>query len=471
MKIRLILSVLVLSLSTSLYAQEEESVTIEDLYIDFAPSSITAFSLLGLEDSEVTTPGSAKEFLATALNYIDKEGNLKPGLAIEWSPFRSVNKKYANWNGNVQYALKSISISAATTTIEEGASQAGIGLKWNILDLSDPLNNKSFHEDLDQLLDKVADLSTDRDSYVQKVSNEIIDEAARTLIEYDDDLPFDEYDLLDEVFTIGKPEAAQKLKETLNDDGLELNGFNFRNYYTTKLKSVLNDLSEDNLTDQEKEVVLDLMKSYINQEVELTLYRLSFPSQQLVYQKELKKLKEEFQKNNWNKLAFQVSGGFGFQSDSSFVGDYQNLNSAFDASLALPFDFMSPFKLIFKESKFVSDASRFLTKNTRLVVQAKQTLYNQDFVEANSIFSFGGKLVIGGDNYRVSMETAKLKETNTETDFNNDAMRYTLGFQFKFAEKFWQEIAIMGVTENDLASLKAYPRFSFKRAFNTEVRK
>ena len=69
-------------------AQNRDSISIDDYYVDYSVPDITAFSILDVNPNDVVRPGNVKEFAAGVINYVSENGNLKPGLAIEIAPYR-----------------------------------------------------------------------------------------------------------------------------------------------------------------------------------------------------------------------------------------------------------------------------------------------------------------------------------------------------------------------------------------------
>src|SRR6478736_8129729 len=85
---------------------------INDYYIDFAIPDITAFSLLDINTNKINRPGNVKQFAIGVQNYVDANGNLKPGLAMEFAPYKFfANGDTNNWGKNK--SLKNLQISLA----------------------------------------------------------------------------------------------------------------------------------------------------------------------------------------------------------------------------------------------------------------------------------------------------------------------------------------------------------------------
>src|SRR4051812_11169208 len=84
-------------------AFSQDSVKVLDaLYHDFSIPDASAFSLLGITPNKVTRPSSAKEVSASLLNIAEGGSNISPGIALEWAPFTTFDKRYIKIDSTIK---------------------------------------------------------------------------------------------------------------------------------------------------------------------------------------------------------------------------------------------------------------------------------------------------------------------------------------------------------------------------------
>jgi hypothetical protein len=137
---------LLLSLSLNhqaLAAEEEESAKpaedkVPESLAEFIGSSSPAFSLIGATDASVVRPETPQALAGSILNGLDEEGNLKSGLALEFSPvllFAGRNYSLATYQKQSALArsFTNLQISAGFakgTSDEDKSLRLSIGLVW-----------------------------------------------------------------------------------------------------------------------------------------------------------------------------------------------------------------------------------------------------------------------------------------------------------------------------------------------------
>lgn len=448
---KLLIICTLLFLTKASYSQSaNDTLTIDDLYIDFTAPEITAFSILDLEMQEVVTPGSTKEFLTSVLNYVDDAGNVKPGLALEWAPFHTFIKNVPQ--KGFGRSIRNLSISFATASTDTTSSQMGLGFKWTIYDGTNPYNNKNFRKDLDQVFDDV-----DKEfGIVQQAARPRIIQQKKIMITLlsKKSIP-DSFEIVDDVFGLSTLDGFYNIRSYFIEGNVLQVSETVNEYFLREILEKIDTAKHD-------EIKMDpLISSTISEFTSIYLFLNAYASPQTMYLRELEKLKKAFEKENWNKPAIQISCGWGFHSDSSFIGDYKQIVRTFAFTSGLPVDI-----------GLKGGIPDWLRSNVRWLFQVKYQNYDNERFELNDQWSIGNRFIFGRSRVRASYEFAYLDEENQSVEPSIDAngWRHTPGIQYKISEDFWTEVAFAGRTAETTSGIEMLPRFTFRRNFRTNPR-
>lgn len=420
-----------------LWAQEETAdttTTIDDLYIDFAIPDLGAFTLLGITPATVSRPGNVKEFAADVLGVASTGGQITPGIAIEWAPYQTVaslrkgpmDKNQLETYRN-SHLLRGLQLSYGTVQDTAGAKMA-LGLKWTVLDESDPLLDTNLINKIDQFHKRVQGTSPLRPRMKTDFTNKV-----RTWFsEVDTKLGLNDGDTkteLDGFFQFpasGKdsdeappilPLPYQVLKRDMEKKMATLSGDRF------KAEPELNaDLS-------------DLITEYLA----LLHAELEFRNQQLPTMiNKLEKDLDDYRKKNWNHFAIALGAGHIWESeDYSWRGLEGNKLSAYGQA-AIP--------LLHSKKK----TDRMIQLQLLLNAQFSQ-FYRADSGGVGQELSGGGRLLLGHNDFRISTEARYTQNFIQDGDATNN-LRMTGGVEMRLSDGIWLEL-VLG-TDSSLGELK-----------------
>lgn len=122
--------------------------------VDFSIPESPGFTILRLTPQEVTRPATPREFAATIVNSLDRNGNFQSGIAIDTAPFQLLYPNTTRKN----YIEKSVKgfftrlawrtqFSLATTkgtTEDDKSARLGAGLNMTFFDLGDPSSDEEL---------------------------------------------------------------------------------------------------------------------------------------------------------------------------------------------------------------------------------------------------------------------------------------------------------------------------------------
>ena len=439
----------------------KDSIETDDFYIDFSVPDITAFSILDIEPSTISRPGSVKEFAMGLTNFVSKSGELRPGLAVEWAPFKTFNKDVEKWEAKtpnrLKFEWKNWLISGATTSDSSNVKLAA-GLKFAPLDRTNPLNDPLWVASAKQLFLKEMDnrrsvldqaqLPTKIPEYNQKRIQ------AFTQLE----LPMQYFDSL-----FGKIEFESSYMEEVQKE-LEESGTYDRstvaNYFLSKTKELFVKQDQETAFETYKDShIMPLCR-------ELTDLFYAYNSTKGFaesYGAKLAKMKQDYKKKHWNKLALQFSGGLSMNSETTQIEDLAQEYWGGALTIAMPLIGKNWFK---KHESF----HNFMRNNSQIIGQVKASNYFvQDSTLNNSIFA-GCRILLGNSDKRFSAEVAYVKLTNALTDLNAEGVRYTIGAELKIMDNYWLEFAVGGQSFEDQTGVFILPKFGFRHSFGNENR-
>lgn len=427
---------------TSLWSQE----SIDDYYVDFAVPDITAFSILDINTSDVVRPGNVKEFAAGIQNYIDEKGNLKPGLALEFAPFRMLAKEKNDaslWRN--MSSLKNLQISLGTAQGDSTNFLGAWGINWTPIDFTDPVESKTLQNYFTDFLDK--SFTNNKDSII------ITQEKQQHLQEVTAFGSFMSQSLRNKFVSHFAGSFKEKMKRY---DSLDVD------IYILQLKRIINtelNAAAITLNDNQK---IDLSKLIEDNAV------VTFKEYHLVenfvanFEKEIKRQKRIFEEQNWNRLVVQIKTGAKYNSEDGAISDLSIVNWRIFGGVAgrVPGFSRGPLS----SGKFAS--------NSQVVYQLNYANYRTDVSPLTWEFSTGLRLLYGKSNKRFSGEVLYSQASvKGETQSTNEYIRYTIGGEMKVSEGLWLELAIGGqkFLQGD-DSTRVVPEFGIKYAIQKKSR-
>jgi len=397
-------------------SKEENEVTIDDFYIDFSVPDLFAFTLIGVNLNSIARPGNIKEFSIATLDFIDKKGTIKPGIALEWSPFKTFASKSLE-SYRKHKLLHAIQISLATVK-DSDATKVGLGLRWVPIDKSDSLMSEDEEMKTIKHLAKY-DLSSSsaerRPKFIKKI-NSFFSE-----IQCDPDKRIKLLNLID----ISNP------PKTITVEAIE-----------KEIKDEIKKQNIDFLEDKEQKLL-----SYIREYIVIIKGGESPEKEvsRLIY-----KAKEDFEKLSWNADVFYIGlGTLGISEDST----WRNLKlNTFSGVMGYTF----PFPKKSRSSQFI------------LQLQGRKSF--RDDSEEKWFISFGGRFLIGNSKNRFSIEGMYSKTKHTQKEMDGNKGRVTIGGEFKLSKGLWLEIALGTITNRKLSDSSILSLFSIKYALQKKRR-
>ncbi len=151
--------------------------------LDLEVPDSPAFAILGLSPESVVRPASPRDLATTALNGVDRRGNLQSGIAVDFAPLFLFSGKtltyedYKKSYGTRLYGRTQISLATAKGAGEGDRSlRLALGLRATLWDDGDPRLDETLVECLDSIVTPppTTALLTQaaRDAYVAKATAE-----------------------------------------------------------------------------------------------------------------------------------------------------------------------------------------------------------------------------------------------------------------------------------------------------------
>lgn len=450
-----IILIIALISSGSFFSQEDsnsDSSDIDDFYMDFSISKVTAFSLLNVEPSNILKPGTIKEFAMGVGSYVDLNGNFKPGLAMEWAPFMTFNNNNAD-SWNKQFLWRNLLISGATSGDSLGG-KAALAFRWSPLDRTNPLQNDMAHKHINNLVEKYRknEYGDQADLALGNFTNayyNVFDEEIEK--KYGNRLQIFDSSIRDSLLKKWKVEHGSHMQCELAEMYLlELKLLLPSSMYQTDLNS-LTELSE-------KAAVLILA------ELDDQLYISDAFSNELI------KFKTEFKNTHWNKMALEVGGGQIFYSQNAKLLELAANYNTFYLSFATPLMWdKKKNNKCFSYNKF----GEILRDNSQVIFQLRmQNYYAPDSTQNNSLFA-GTRLLYGKSDWHISLECGYMSQANFVTGLDQSYLQYALGWDYRISEGNWIEFALGGTrtfSNSGRVELSLLPRIAFRHAFQKESR-
>lgn len=435
--------------ANSLYAQNPDSITIDDYYVDFPVPDITAFSILDINSNDVVRPGNIKELAVGIQNYVDAEGNLKPGLALEIAPYRILAKALkvrSAWEQNKSF--KNLQISIGTAQGDSSNLLAAWGINWTPVDRTDPVASR-------RLQNFFANYLANRDSIAKEMS--FAGQRNKHLVDVNQFLN-----------TLSTP--AGPLSGTTRIAILQYFGGGYRNrllrydstdnqLYAMALEdSVLRKITSFNISINNNQS--QTLSTLVAQNAKLTFTELREEKEfEKGFSEALKREKKIFVEENWNRLVVQFKVGSKYNSTDNSIKDFALLNWRIFGGIAgrVP-------GLANSNSKFA--------KRSQVIYQASYINYKDTSMPLKWEFSTGGRLLLGKADKRLSAEFLYSQASvNGETTEKTEYIRYTIGGEMKINEGLWLELAVGGqkfLEGNDDA--RVVPQFGLKYAIQKKSR-
>lgn len=462
MKKLLLLGLMALSLTS--FSQDRETkdtLEIDDFYIDFTVPDISAFSILDIEPNSVSKPGNIKEFSLGLTNYISKDGDLRPGLAVEWAPFMTFSKDAEKWksknDNNLKFQWKNILFSAATATDSTNV-KLGTAVKFAPIDKTNPFNNSQWVEEVSNYFYEGIEKRNLDDAELDVKYNRHNERLLRFSFELlEDNNSF--YDSTFHVLHINVDEFTY-WKDYYDSTIVILDRFTLKRNVIERLVEKLSKHSLDHLYNTNSTDIDLFAEEFTNAYFE----NYSVKNMDITFNEYLLKKKALFKKKNWNKLAVQATYGIVSNSSTTRIEDLSSQYWSAAISAGFP---LTRSKGWFKNSEKVHD---FFRNKSQLLLVGKYSDYLfEDSVATSSLFT-GGRLLIGNSDKRFSVELGYIHQENSVLGINQFGWRYSVGAEFKIMNSYWLEFSVGGQTFDDALGLSILPRLAFRHSFGNESR-
>ncbi|SKC42161.1 hypothetical protein [Ohtaekwangia koreensis] len=432
----------------SLYAQNPDSITIDDYYVDFSVPDITAFSILDINSNDVVRPGNVKELAVGIQNYVDQDGNLKPGLAMEIAPYRILAKALkvrSFWEKNK--SLKNLQISIGTAQGDSSNLLAAWGINWTPIDRTDPVANialQNFFADYLANKDSIANqmsLAGQRNKHLQSVNQFLNSLTPTSRLSSQTKVAILQY--------FGGGYRSRLLRYDSTDNQL---------YALVMKDTVLQKLGTFNINlDSAQSNALSML---IVQNAKLTFTEQAEEEEFAEnFSEELKRQKKIFIEENWNRLVIQLKAGSKYNSAENTIKDLSLLNWRIFGGIA-------------GRIPGLANSNSTLAKSSQVIYQASYINYKDKSMPLKWEFSTGGRLLLGKADKRLSAEFLYSQATiNGETTDKSEYIRYTIGGEMKINEGLWLELAVGGqkfLQGND--DTRVVPQFGLKYAIQKKSR-
>lgn len=430
---------------------KKDSLEVSDLYMDFAPPNVAASSLLNIEPTSITKPGSVKEFFVGLGSFVDLQGNVKPNLSLEWAPLKTFSKKCSSWDSKCNgFNLKSFAFSLASVSDSSNARIAG-AFKWTLIDRTNPLLVGMGRDKIEKLSEELQFLS-----YIQREKNQVLINDLNIALNNLNFPKVADRVLFENAIDVKNSAYGKILATTLDASGKDS---------TTKYEMVIEQLrdSVDNafplgipgVTSKQLEELYE--KSAAVFWVKNNLRQMMKTD----FEKDLKAFKAEFKRENWNKWTFEIGfGGILNSVDATIQEMRHHYQTVYVSTAFCPFG----------TANWDKGFGLYLKKHSQVIALVKYTNYTtQDSINNNECFA-GTRFLIGDYNKRFSAEVALINIRNQVTGLNQSGARYSIGAEFRLSDGNWLEFAFGGESFNGTNRVNLLPRLAFRHAFNSENR-
>jgi hypothetical protein len=384
-----------------------DTASLNDLYIDFSIPDLSAFSLLGTNPNQINKPSTVKEFSASVLNF-NSLNKINPAVALEWAPFMSFksNQKSIDEYRKNYWWKYSFQITAGSTYDSLGTNTA-IGVRWVVIDKSNPLLSSSYQTELFQLLGS---------------TQHSIDDIQKNFIEYSKSIAKIIKGYMPQ---IDNPTFFRITDTILNSnaglgDSVNIPIDTIAKKLKLRITKVINSYDPATKTDPLSSKLSESLDSVVSMYLKFILVK---KERSKSVNEELKKLKVTFKNDVWNATKLQFAGGY---TANSTDGSWSNLT---------PKDLVIFGGWCFPIGKIKED--RRAAGQGIVHLQGNINLNSEDSIESKLYGGF--RFLYGTNESRISLESA----LTNESSINNSAywLRFTVGGEIKVAPGLWLEIA------------------------------
>jgi len=456
---RSLLYTIILSTFSSIAFAQSDTLELRDFYMDFAVPEITAFSILDIEPSTVSKPGNIKEFALGVTNFVNKNGDLRAGLAVEWAPFKTFNRKTGNWETKkdkaTKFEWKNITTSFATASDSTNVKLAG-ALRFSPVDRTNPLRDKNWMDSIGNYFYSIINQ--------RNIQQQNLDMAKKNFTKRIFDcylkigVPDDLIEELSKPIDAANSYRLNSLKSKYDTSGVLYDRTIISNEVFTELKSKFDDQNFGSLFEQHKAELKELCQYF----TDIFYQHHSGPSFENQFNIHILKMKEDYKKANWNKWALQISAGGLLNSEDATIKDMNGESY----SLA----FTTGFPLIHESWFKGTDFNKFMRNHTQIMFQIKNQQYFTNDSVNNDYFFAGTRILLGNYDKRFSFEIAYIHESNSTIDLNQSGIRYSIGTEIKIMDNYWLELAVGGQNFEDKTGVNILPKFAFRHSFGNENR-
>lgn len=415
---------------SSLRAADQESISADDFYIDFTIPDLSAFSLLNTKPITTSAPGYLKEFAFEVANQSIDADIVPPGLAVQWAPlYRIGDFDYKDMAGyKLRRFLQSIQITAGTLK-DKNATNLATGIKIIFFDESDPMLNTIFRDSMTDLL------MAAYNPYIQSEKVRFLNKEVQPFI-----------NLLKKLY----PDQDERIDNILSSE-FQTDVINVSPSLFNKIKDALIKIDSNF---KEKADYVEKLETLVKNYTKLIDYAIK-NTNRFDFQDSVRKLRAQFEQNNWNKLGLSFTAGSIF---SAADHTWENLN--FD-KLSWVVNFMLPSTLIWNNSNGFGAA---------LITYAQHNIYSEPGLDRQRYdLSFGARLLLGKSQNRFSVDY--LYTYFNRIDLPNEfGTKISIGYEFKIHEGVWLEL-ILGIDKNsDMSKSKIITCTNFKYAIGSKPR-
>jgi hypothetical protein len=382
-------------------ASASAQATIDDLYVDFAVPDVAGLGVLGVNPSSVSKPGNLKELSLSVLSISDSIGPVRPGVAFQWAPVFTFESSVQNYRDSI---WRPVAVSGATVKRAGGGTEIGLGVRYMLVDRTDPLMSTAFQTTIDGLLGQLSASATANQKFLTKARDVLLEVLAPVA---DKLTQLKALDALLAGWDIHLPPTPQTAaaQEARFDRQLQA--------VTKSLSLTLPPLSAPL-----RQKIQDLAREY-----EAISLREGLP-EALFEQRTraaLIKAKNQFRDDTWNATVVHVDAAAIFASPDATWGDLRTDRFGGLAGGGLP-----------------------LGRSAQVVFQAVGRKGVADAPTERWFYSLGGRLLAGSATRRVSFDVLYSDARSTSADANGSRTRFTAGTEVRLSEGFWLEVSFGG---------------------------
>lgn len=412
-----------------------DTITVGDFYLDFSVPDIGAFTLLNTKPTSISNPGNTKEFAASLLNVVGDRSRISPGLAIDWAPYRIFHdstvlrspqdyRKSSAWR-NLQVTFGTIADSAGT--------RVGSGIKWTILDKSDPLMDADYGK---ALLEKHHSIFVSKE--IVKNNFEISIDVFLHKIIFDRNFT----DSVTKYF-----ELRELIAPMLDENDIEIQ---------KKEISIINQAVVDtinNFFSRNSAAKLSVVETVLSNNLCCRLKTIGIAEEEYdaTLTKDFKKMKKDWMDQHWNASVITLGVGWvGNSTDSKWA------------------------TLKTQEMKGFVNGKFGIGHRKQITYLATFGLPNNDSTINSTVicqFFGGGRFLVGNARNRFSIDLGYGYDIAKQSSFNKQKFLADLGFEFKIDDGIFFEIAA-GVSgdPSQLKNANILALGSLKYAFHKKSR-